>query len=352
MSFPDSFKFDQYDMAHKDLGQVKADKIYRLNICSDKGYIHSEIHDKDWKLDVTCYGHNLNAGDNTTWSRMVSNNLAKSKGHEDRNALALATCREKGFNNIKADDWKQAWSSNVNDDFAEDDKYFRIRCTEPKSSMDNLTKGSAIKCIEESGGAIYRLNDDYKTINHYPSPEIAASYGENLAVINHVVCSALNKGAPLEKKTVTIPAAYRYKGNNGSVTGATYCAGGWEGCEGKDKNLSCIDGIDMTTGDKVGCDQQRANVAWNCSGVLPGKTLPVCRPSSSSESTSSANTDTQPQANTEADDAEADDAEADDAEADDAEADDTEEDESLPLIPIIGAVVVIILIIILLLKKK
>ena len=62
---------------------------------------------------------------------------------------------------------------------------------------------------------------------------------------------------------------YKYRGNNGSISGDTYCKGGWESIDGKDKNMKCIDGVILTSGEKVNCIDSinKPGLAYKC--ILP-----------------------------------------------------------------------------------
>lgn len=50
-----------------------------------------------------------------------------------------------------------------------------------------------------------------------------------------------------------VPPSYKFRGNNGTVSGTTYCAGGWEG-SGGNKGMVCVDGVNAATGAHVPCD--------------------------------------------------------------------------------------------------
>lgn len=59
---------------------------------------------------------------------------------------------------------------------------------------------------------------------------------------------------------------YSYTGNNGSVTGSAYCQGAWGSSDGKPKNMVCIAGINAATKASVGCDETLApgNYSFAC----------------------------------------------------------------------------------------
>ena len=64
-----------------------------------------------------------------------------------------------------------------------------------------------------------------------------------------------------------VPASHKYRGNNGTVSGSTYCAGAWEGTGGN-KNMVCVGGMNATTGAAVPCDAVAGlgtRLAYDCS---------------------------------------------------------------------------------------
>lgn len=61
-------------------------------------------------------------------------------------------------------------------------------------------------------------------------------------------------GGPYSYTCSPTPTDYKtYKGNNGTVSGATYCKGNWESSTGN-KNLNCLYGKNDTTGAALDCD--------------------------------------------------------------------------------------------------
>ena len=75
-------------------------------------------------------------------------------------------------------------------------------------------------------------------------------------------------------------ADYIYRGNNGSVSGDSYCKGGWESSDGKDKNMTCVEGVILTSGEKVNCTDiiNKSGLAYKCtvpSSILPSITVPL-----------------------------------------------------------------------------
>jgi|694.fasta_scaffold23802_10 hypothetical protein len=57
------------------------------------------------------------------------------------------------------------------------------------------------------------------------------------------------------------PKGTLYPGNNGTVSGDTYCAGNWGGVGGQNKNMKCTDQFDASTGEKLDCKQSYATHA-------------------------------------------------------------------------------------------
>lgn len=57
-----------------------------------------------------------------------------------------------------------------------------------------------------------------------------------------------------------------YPGNNGTVSGSTYCQGAWGSANGKAKNLKCAGGMNVATQAAVGCNDAlaRGNYSFFC----------------------------------------------------------------------------------------
>ena len=69
-----------------------------------------------------------------------------------------------------------------------------------------------------------------------------------------------------------VPASHKYRGNNGTVSGSTYCAGAWEGTGGNN-NMVCVGGMNATTGAAVPCDAVAGlgtRLAYDCRPPNPG----------------------------------------------------------------------------------
>ncbi len=60
-----------------------------------------------------------------------------------------------------------------------------------------------------------------------------------------------------------------YVGNDGSVSGNTYCKGSWGNPTGKDKNMICLGGINQDTGEYVSCIQDLPNGHFGFDCALP-----------------------------------------------------------------------------------
>lgn len=64
-----------------------------------------------------------------------------------------------------------------------------------------------------------------------------------------VISSSSDSPVPL-----TAPIIKQYNGNNGSVSGSVYCAGNWKRADGKDKNMQCTAGKNVTNGTDLDCN--------------------------------------------------------------------------------------------------
>jgi hypothetical protein len=65
------------------------------------------------------------------------------------------------------------------------------------------------------------------------------------------------------------PVAIAYPGDNGSVTGDTYCTGAWGNPSGSYKNMNCVSGVDATTNASVACNISQSNVDWTFNCIYP-----------------------------------------------------------------------------------
>jgi hypothetical protein len=55
-----------------------------------------------------------------------------------------------------------------------------------------------------------------------------------------------------------------YVGDNGSVTGNQYCAGGWGSPNGKPKNMSCVGGIEYSSNNPIACTKSGIAANYYC----------------------------------------------------------------------------------------
>jgi hypothetical protein len=80
-----------------------------------------------------------------------------------------------------------------------------------------------------------------------------------LLVLNFTNPGLLTGTATTGTAVVSAPIGVLYGGNNGTVSGDTYCKGAWGSADGKtDKNLKCIKHDDANTGAVLDCAKSYA----------------------------------------------------------------------------------------------
>ena len=79
-------------------------------------------------------------------------------------------------------------------------------------------------------------------------------------MIKDTLCFKINTWI-LKNSAVQLSKGELYPGNNGTVSGDTYCAGNWGGVGGQNKNMKCTDQFDAGTGEKLDCTKSYATHA-------------------------------------------------------------------------------------------
>ena len=155
----------------------------------------------------------------------------------------------------------------------------------PATAADGFAVGVSVNCKANdpstatiTGGAggggtkVYRYMGS-KTINHYPNPDVAASWNPSWGSINTIDCAGLTVGPTMD--LAPAEAQQRVYRNNGTVSCTKYCGGmsgapwhnelpvAWGGAScvsaGKTNNLACsYVGTDPATPGQLQCSCQKS----------------------------------------------------------------------------------------------
>lgn len=124
--------------------------------------------------------------------------------------------------------------------------------------------GNFCSAEDPSGFYMTQLNSVKNTIIQMINnikPAIAALQG--IQYSSYSAYSKLSNPATTKLSSNTIGNAILYYGDNGSVSGNTYCAGHW-GNGSTNKNMKCLYGIENSTGKQISCTQTGVAANYYC----------------------------------------------------------------------------------------